>query len=55
KRLGHMPCSEIHRLMELSHLHEVDISNDIDYEDYKKPVKYKRHLATRYEKAKLCL
>ncbi|PON59894.1 hypothetical protein PanWU01x14_156130 [Parasponia andersonii] len=41
--------------MELSHFHEVDISNDINYEDCKKPVKYKCHLATRYEKAEACL
>ena len=55
KRLGHMPCSEIRRLIELGHLHKVDISNDIDCEDCKKPVKYKRHLATRYERAESCL
>ena len=55
KQLGHMPCSEIRRLIELGHLPEVDISNDIDYEDCKKPVKYKRHLAARQEKAQACL
>ena len=55
KRLGHMPCSEIRSLMELGYLPEVDISNDIDCEDCKKPVKYKRHLATRQEKAQACL
>ncbi|PON64527.1 Ribonuclease H-like domain containing protein [Parasponia andersonii] len=55
KRLRNMPCSEIHRLMELGHLPEVDISNDKDCEDCKKPVKYKRPLATRYEKAEACL
>ena len=55
KQLGHMPCSKICRLMELGHLHEVDISNDIDYEDCKKPVEYKRYLAARQEKAQACL
>ena len=47
KRLGHMPCSEIRRLMELGHLPEVDISGDIDCEDCKKPIEYKRYLAAR--------
>ena len=55
KRLGHMPCSEIRSLMELGYLPEVDISNDIDCEDCKKPVEYKRYLATRYEKVEACL
>ncbi|PON67123.1 hypothetical protein PanWU01x14_105200, partial [Parasponia andersonii] len=41
--------------MELDHLPEVDISNDIDGEDCKKPVKYKHPLATCYEKAEACL
>ncbi|PON95926.1 hypothetical protein TorRG33x02_081740 [Trema orientale] len=41
--------------MELGHLHEVDISNDIDCEDCKNPVEYKYHLATHYEKAEVCL
>ncbi|PON74743.1 hypothetical protein PanWU01x14_048020, partial [Parasponia andersonii] len=42
-------------LMELGHLPKVDINNDIDYEDYKKHVKYKHRLATRYKKAEACL
>ncbi|PON60752.1 hypothetical protein PanWU01x14_150490, partial [Parasponia andersonii] len=41
--------------MELGHLPKVDISNDIDCGDCKKPVKYKHPLATYYEKAEACL
>ncbi|PON58705.1 hypothetical protein PanWU01x14_164410 [Parasponia andersonii] len=41
--------------MKVGHLHEVNISNDIDCEDCKKVIEYKRCLVTRYEKAEACL